>query len=66
MTSRERVMTALEHKITDRVPFTWGNGIADETLRMVGEYLHTGSIEQTRNLPSLIIIIRSLITWWSS
>lgn len=47
MTSRERVLTALEHKLTDRVPFTWGNGIADETLRLLSEYLHIGSIQKT-------------------
>ena len=43
MTSRDRILSAFTYKKADRIPFTWGNGIADETLRMLGDYLHINS-----------------------
>lgn len=48
MTSRDRILSAFAYKKADRIPFTWGNGIADETLRMLGDYLHINSIEKVR------------------
>ena len=50
MTSRERVLAALEHRPTDLVPFTFGNGIADATLQTLSEYLGIGSIAETQAL----------------
>lgn len=50
MTSKERVMTALSHEPTDRVPFTWGNGIADIVVQNVCSMLQLPSKELTEKI----------------
>lgn len=48
MTSRERVLAALNHQETDRVPFSWGFGINEPALAGLRDYLKLGSIDETR------------------
>jgi uroporphyrinogen decarboxylase len=40
MTSRERVNTALNHKVPDKVPFAWGFGVNERAKADLGKYLH--------------------------
>lgn len=49
MTPRERVMAALNHEETDRIPFSWGFGINDPALIDLKDYLNFNSIEETKN-----------------
>ena len=39
MTSRERVLTALQHKTTDKVPFSRGFGVNEYARKQLAEYL---------------------------
>ena len=53
MTSRDRVLTALEHKETDIVPFSLGFGINYPAKRTLAEYMKIGMEELDKILGSL-------------
>lgn len=46
MTPKERVLTALDHKETDRLPFSWGFGINIPAKEALRDYLGMSSIEE--------------------
>lgn len=49
MTSRERVLTALQHKATDRTPFSLGFGVNEPAKKSLQEYLKLKNLNEVDN-----------------
>lgn len=49
ITSRERVLTALQHKETDRTPFSLGFGVNEPAKKALQQYLKMSSLDEVDN-----------------